>query len=327
MIQQPKLELKKSKRNRTLKNFRPKFQLYSIKGTKDEIDVKTTFLNYELDEEVYMNQPHSFIMHVNENKVDLTMEFLSSRFSIKDMEEANVIFGIRIKRESNGLEISLSYYIEKVVSQLEYSRVIGFLMYAMTCTRPHIAFAVGKSNRRGGRSKRGPGGGGGRVLSDHKAARGWGQISIWTNTSCTRSEINETISCNTWVQKSTQTNTSRPNATMSSDTRVQKSIRTNTSGTRSETNTGVQKSIQTNTSCTHSETNATMSSDTGAREPVGEDEPNTNVSQRRRGSNIIKQVLQDPSKRTMINLDGGEFTDPKVVRKINSILTTMFNGS
>nr|GEV69211.1 hypothetical protein [Tanacetum cinerariifolium] len=55
--------------------------------------------------------------------------------------------------------------------------------------------------RRGGRSKRGPGGGGGRGLSDHEAARGWGQISIWTNTSCTRSEINETISSNTWVQK------------------------------------------------------------------------------------------------------------------------------
>ncbi|GKF94931.1 hypothetical protein Tco_0284631, partial [Tanacetum coccineum] len=32
----------------------------------------------------------------------------------------------------------------QAVSQLEYSRVIGCLMYAMTCTRPDIAFAVGK---------------------------------------------------------------------------------------------------------------------------------------------------------------------------------------
>nr|GEX45544.1 zinc finger, CCHC-type [Tanacetum cinerariifolium] len=30
------------------------------------------------------------------------------------------------------------------ISQLEYSRVIGCLMYAMTCTRPDIAFFVGK---------------------------------------------------------------------------------------------------------------------------------------------------------------------------------------
>nr|GEW93951.1 zinc finger, CCHC-type [Tanacetum cinerariifolium] len=33
------------------------------------------------------------------------------------------------------------------VSQLKYSRVIGYLMYAMTCTRPDIAFAVGKLNQ------------------------------------------------------------------------------------------------------------------------------------------------------------------------------------
>nr|GEZ01563.1 hypothetical protein [Tanacetum cinerariifolium] len=30
------------------------------------------------------------------------------------------------------------------VSQLEYSRMIGCLMYAMTCTRPDIAFLIGK---------------------------------------------------------------------------------------------------------------------------------------------------------------------------------------
>ena len=33
------------------------------------------------------------------------------------------------------------------ISQLEYSKVIGSLMYAMTCTRPDIAFVVGKLSR------------------------------------------------------------------------------------------------------------------------------------------------------------------------------------
>ncbi|GKC73910.1 reverse transcriptase domain-containing protein, partial [Tanacetum coccineum] len=54
-----------------------------------DMDVKTTFLNGELDEEVYMNQPQGFIIPGNENKVDLTKDFLSSRFSMKDMREAN----------------------------------------------------------------------------------------------------------------------------------------------------------------------------------------------------------------------------------------------
>nr|GEU48711.1 hypothetical protein [Tanacetum cinerariifolium] len=234
--------------------------------------------------------------------------------------------------------------------------------------------------RRGGRGGRGGGGGDGHGLSDHEAARGWGQISIQTNTSGTCSKTNATISADTGVQKSVHTNTSRTryetnvntsgtrsetnastsgthsmtnentsgtrsetNANISSNTGVQKSVQTNTScthyetnantsdantsGSRSETNTGVQKSIRNNTSGTRSETNATMSHDTGVQEPVGEDGLNMDVSQRQRGSNIIEQVPQDPSKMTMISLDGGEFTEPKVVRKITSILRTMFNGS
>ncbi|GJZ35369.1 zinc finger, CCHC-type containing protein [Tanacetum coccineum] len=225
VAQQPEPKLRKSKRNRTPKNFGPKFQLYLIEGTMDEkeaindemnsimgndtwvladlplvermstirllialalihnliihqMDVKTTSLNGKLDEDVYMNQPQGFIMPGNENKVhvDMTKEFLSSRFSMKKMGEADVILGIRIKHESNGIAISQSHYIEKVlkkfnyfdcslassptdtseklmpnngqtISNLEYSRVIGCLMYAMTYTRLDIAFVVSKLSR------------------------------------------------------------------------------------------------------------------------------------------------------------------------------------
>ncbi|KAL0380530.1 UNVERIFIED_CONTAM: Retrovirus-related Pol polyprotein from transposon TNT 1-94 [Sesamum angustifolium] len=86
---------------------------------------------------------HMLIFGRNQQQVDLTKEFLSSRFSMKDMREADVILGIRIIRENKGISISQSHYIEK----LEYSKVIGCLMYAMSSTRPDIAYAVGKLSR------------------------------------------------------------------------------------------------------------------------------------------------------------------------------------
>ncbi|GKC25197.1 zinc finger, CCHC-type containing protein [Tanacetum coccineum] len=229
------LSLEKSKKNRTSKNFRPEFQLYLIKGTRDEkeaindemdliignntwvlvdlnlgidyfdtyapvaristirllitiesihnliihqMDVKTTLLNGELKEEMIREQWHQkfdevdlsngyllnqadkcvyskfdetgkgviiflyvddmLIFGTNQVQVDLIKEFLSSRFSMKNMGEANVIL------VSTPLDTCEKLMPNKglAVSQLEYSRVIGFLMYAMTCTRPDIAFVV-----------------------------------------------------------------------------------------------------------------------------------------------------------------------------------------
>ncbi|CAM8898189.1 unnamed protein product [Rhodiola kirilowii] len=116
------------------------------------------------------------IFGTNKKQVDLANDFLSSSFSMKDMGEADVILGIRIKRQNKGLALSQSHYVEKVlkkfnclncspvstpmdpsvkllpntgegVSQLEYSQVISCLMYAMTNTRPDIAYVVGKLSR------------------------------------------------------------------------------------------------------------------------------------------------------------------------------------
>ncbi|GJU52704.1 zinc finger, CCHC-type containing protein [Tanacetum coccineum] len=116
------------------------------------------------------------LIGTDQNQVDETKKFLSSKFSMKDMGEADVILGIKIKREAKGIVITQSHYIDKIlkkfnredcspvsthmdpveklkpntgkpVDQLKYSRAIGCLMYAMTSTRPDIAYVVGRLSR------------------------------------------------------------------------------------------------------------------------------------------------------------------------------------
>jgi hypothetical protein len=209
-----------------------------------QMDVKTAFLNGELEEEIYMEQPEGFIAPGKEKKVcrlvkslyglkqapkqwhekfdnvmlsngfkinecdkcvyikvtksgyaivclyvddmlifgsnndiiKATKNMLRSQFDMKDMGIADVILGIKITRTSEGIALSQSHYIEKVlerfkthytgvaktpedlnlhltknagasISQVEYARVIGSLMYVTNCTRPDMAHAVNVLSR------------------------------------------------------------------------------------------------------------------------------------------------------------------------------------
>nr|GEV19247.1 zinc finger, CCHC-type [Tanacetum cinerariifolium] len=170
--------------------------LYSLKHAHkqwhqkfDEVVWSSDFLLNQSDKCVYSKFDRSgkgviicqyvddmLIFGTNQSQVDKTKKFLSSKFSMKDMREADVIPGIDIKRENKGIVITQSHYIEKIlkkfnhedcspvstpmdpveklkpnigkpVDKLEYSRTIGCLMYAMTSTRTDIAYAVGRLSR------------------------------------------------------------------------------------------------------------------------------------------------------------------------------------
>nr|GEV83167.1 zinc finger, CCHC-type [Tanacetum cinerariifolium] len=88
---------------------------------KDEDGCEDNFLEWGSGRGGLYEPTPGFIMPGNENKVDLTKEFLSLRFSMKEMGEEDVILGIRIKDESNGISISQSHYIEKVLKKFNYS--------------------------------------------------------------------------------------------------------------------------------------------------------------------------------------------------------------
>ena len=108
--------------------------------------------------------------------IKTTKEMFNNRFDMKDLGVADVILGIKISKTSDGLIVSQSYYIEKILkkfkqndsspmktlvdvnlhlfknngkclSQQAYAQAIGSLMYVMNCTRPDIAYAVSKLSR------------------------------------------------------------------------------------------------------------------------------------------------------------------------------------
>ena len=116
------------------------------------------------------------IIGSNNDVIKATKKMLTNYFDMKDMGVADVILGIKIAKTSSGLILSQCHYIEKIlkrfnqyddnpiktpvdlnlhstknngptIDQLEYSRIIGSLMYVMNCMCLDIAYAVKKLSR------------------------------------------------------------------------------------------------------------------------------------------------------------------------------------
>ncbi|KAL0440003.1 UNVERIFIED_CONTAM: Retrovirus-related Pol polyprotein from transposon TNT 1-94 [Sesamum latifolium] len=106
-----------------------------------------------------------------------TKSFLKNKFEMKDMGEADVILGIKLIRSTDGIAISQSHYVEKIiekfgyqnsriakmpydssvalfknesgisVTQLRYSQIIASLQYLANGTRLDISFSISKLAR------------------------------------------------------------------------------------------------------------------------------------------------------------------------------------
>ncbi|WVY98395.1 hypothetical protein V8G54_030546 [Vigna mungo] len=135
-----------------------------------QMDVKTTFLNGDLEEEKVSGSKICFLvlyvddilLATNDNGMLYEVkQFLSKNFDMKDMGVTSYVTGIKIHRERSRGILGLSQ-LKRLISinqcpkndleqeqmkNIPYASVVGSLMYAQVCTRPHIAFAVGVLGR------------------------------------------------------------------------------------------------------------------------------------------------------------------------------------
>ena len=122
---------------------------------------------------VFLYVDDLLIVGSDETMIISTKNMFNSRFDTKYMGPADVILGIKLIRTSYGVILSQSHYVDNIlgkfdkdnfgiartpvdvtlhlsknkgesVSQVEYFRVIGSLIYLMSCTRPDIAYSVRK---------------------------------------------------------------------------------------------------------------------------------------------------------------------------------------
>eukprot|EP00253_Pinus_taeda_P029097 PITA_29097 len=95
----------------------------------EHMDVKTTFLHGDLEEEIYMKQPKGFAV---KGKKELDSKPV----------KVPILVGVRLSTK----QCPKAQEEEEYMSHVPYASAVSSLIYAMVCTRPKIAHAVGVLN-------------------------------------------------------------------------------------------------------------------------------------------------------------------------------------
>ena len=135
-----------------------------VKGNDDSLCILAVYVD-------------DFLVFGQSNVATNLLNALKKYFELRDLGEAKNVLGMRIKRNGDEISIDQKEYVKGMLTwfkildydpistpvevnlnnllkgdpeklpRVPYQMLIGSLMYAMVCTRPDIAFAVGKLSR------------------------------------------------------------------------------------------------------------------------------------------------------------------------------------
>ncbi|KAE8695213.1 Oxygen-dependent coproporphyrinogen-III oxidase [Hibiscus syriacus] len=124
----------------------------------EQMDVKTTFLYSDLEEQIYMQQPEGFAQPGNEHLVCRLkksldrdsrklwpsqrgyVEKMLERFAMSSAKPMSTPLANHFKLSSE--QCPKTDKEAEDMAKVSYSNVVGFFMYAMLCTRPDLAHVV-----------------------------------------------------------------------------------------------------------------------------------------------------------------------------------------
>ncbi|GJS70549.1 retrotransposon protein, putative, ty1-copia subclass [Tanacetum coccineum] len=116
-----------------------------------KMDVKTTFVNEKLIEDVFMAQPEGFENAKDRSKrliglsQDTYLNKILKRFKIENSKKGNLPLhhGIKISKD---LCLKTDEELDRM-SRVPYASVVGSIMYAMKCTRPDVSFTLSMASQ------------------------------------------------------------------------------------------------------------------------------------------------------------------------------------
>nr|GEV44210.1 zinc finger, CCHC-type [Tanacetum cinerariifolium] len=146
-LKEEEVEPRRSKKARTKKSFGPDFVSFMAENEPTSYREAITSSEGHQWKKAIKSEIDSVLQNHTNEKMIKSKDILKSKFDMKDMGLADVIFGIKIIRTRNGLVLSQGHYVDKILNT-HNAEDSGLARTPIdTSTRSDLAYAISRLSR------------------------------------------------------------------------------------------------------------------------------------------------------------------------------------